>query len=112
MVLAGSGPSAASRGRRSVAPTEAWSAFSGTWQQVKIGQPLRECMFRTSGVVTLAFVASFAGIAVIFAPKGDTRIWSLPFVLVAVAHSASHAGVLSQRSQLYLVAARRAWPPH
>jgi hypothetical protein len=40
-------------------------------------------MIPTRSEVPLAFAAWFAAIAIIFALKGDTRIWSLPFVLVA-----------------------------
>jgi hypothetical protein len=85
MVQAAQGHSVPSRRRGSVPQSEAWSAFSGTWRLVTIGPPQRERMSPIPGVVTLAFAVWFAGIAIAFAIKGDTRIWSLPVVLVAVA---------------------------
>ncbi len=70
--------------RRTAMQTEAWSVFSGTWRLVKIPPPAGRTI-PSSGVVSLAFAAWFAGVAIIFATKDATRIWSVPFVLIAVA---------------------------
>ncbi len=82
---AGPGLSAASSQRGTAMQTEAWSAFSGTWRLVNIPPPLGKRTIPSSGVVSLAFAAWFAGVAIIFAANGATRTWSVPFVLIAVA---------------------------
>ena len=79
---AGPEPGAPSRRRGPAAPTEAWSAFSGTWRLVKIGAPPQNLMI--PAVVRLAFTAWLALIAMILAIGADTRPVSLVFVLAAI----------------------------
>jgi hypothetical protein len=82
---AGPGRSAPSRHRGPAAQTEAWSAFSGTWRLVKIGPPPRDRVIPIPGIVALAFAAFFALLAITLAVESGTGLWSLPFVLAAIA---------------------------
>jgi hypothetical protein len=83
-MIPGAGPEPGTPGRRRgpAAPAQAWSAFSGTWRLVTIGPPPQNVMIPAE--VRLAFTVWFALIAMILAVKADTRLWSLPFVLVAI----------------------------